>query len=298
MKKTLSGLTKLTRFDEFGYFVIITTLLGIASAKGAFSARLAAILLANWLAVSFAFMVNDIEDAPEDAFSTKNRKRNPISQGMLSLKTARAAAMTVGLMALVLYALMGWWTFVCGLICLVLGTLYSIKTIRLKSIAVLDLISRGLILAGLPFFCSYFAFTNTLNHTWIWPFLFVMSVSVFYDHYDSNKGNFEHLSRLRQTGVLYGERTANMLKTVILIMVVSSAIISFFLIELVPAWVMVAISALVVLFFVPAYIRTRNNEANALIPGLLINTLERSAAIGLMLQFLIPWMVQFINLRW
>lgn len=297
MKNTLAGITKLIRFNEFGYFVIITTLLGIAAADGEFSMRLAVIVLANWLAVSFAFMVNDIEDAPDDAFSARKGQRNPISQGLLSTNTARTAATMVASMAVVLYAWMGWRTFIFGLVCLLLGLLYSKKTFRLKSIAGWDLISRGLILAGLPFLCGYFAFSITLNRTWIWPFLFVMSVSVFYNHYDLHTGNIEHLSRLRQTGALFGERTANILRTMIIIMVVSSGIISFFLIELVPAWVVITISALVVLFFVPVYIRTRKKETNEAMSGFLINTLERSAAIGLMLQFLLPWMVQIINSR-
>jgi 4-hydroxybenzoate polyprenyltransferase len=298
LKKTLSGLTKLTRFNEFGYFIVITTLLGIASAKGAFSERMAAILLANWLAVSFAYMVNDIEDAPDDAFSAKNSQRNPISKGMLSPKTARTAATLVGLLAIALYALMGLWTFIFGLTCLLLGAMYSVKIIRLKSIAILDVISHGLILAGLPFLSGFFTFTTTLNRTWIWPFLFVIFVSVFYNHYNQHKGDAEHLTRLRQTGALYGERSANTMMTVIIFMVVSTGIISLFLIDLVPAWVVIAISALVVVFFVPVYLKTRKSKANELMPGFLINTLERSAAIGLMLQFLIPWMVQFINSRW
>lgn len=298
MKKTLSGLTKLARFDEFGYLIVITTLLGIATAQGAFDLRLVIALFANWLAASFAYMVNDIEDAPDDAFSMKNYQRNPISIGLISPKTARTAAIIVGLLAAGCYALLGLWSFILGLLCLLLGIMYSVKTIRLKTIAFIDLISRGLILAGLPFLCGYFAFTSVLYRTWIWPFLFVMCLTVFYDHrVEMKTDEGEEGSRLRRTTALFGERSATMV-TVFLILVASSGIISFFLINLVPAWVMIVISALVLLFFVPTYIKTRKNETSELMPGFLINTLGRSAAIGLMLQFVIPWMVQFFQSGW
>ena len=109
LKKSFSALIKLVRFQEYGYFILITSLLGAVTAGGILSDRLLAILLANGLVVGFAHMVNDIEDAAEDVFSLKNSLRNPISSGLILPKTARLTAAIVGLIAVALFALMGRW---------------------------------------------------------------------------------------------------------------------------------------------------------------------------------------------
>ncbi|MFU8827509.1 MAG: UbiA family prenyltransferase [Brevefilum sp.] len=295
MKSTLTGLAKLTRLNEFGYFILITTLLGVAAAGGGFDQRLALVLLANGLAVGFAYMVNDIEDAPEDAFSGKNKQRNPISSGLISTKTAKTAARVFGLLAVGLYVLLGWWTFTFGMACLLLGILYSHKAIRLKSAALLNMVSRGLLQAGLPFLCAYFAFNTTLNRTWIWPFLFMVFLSFFYDLHDARRADeAERQTRQDRLAALLGYRFAAIMMTAVVILLGSSGIVSFFLISLVPAWVKVTISALFLLFFIPPFLKFRRSQPPELIRGLLFNTLERAAAIGMCLQFLIPWVGQIL----
>ncbi len=52
MNSTLKGIIKLTRFDEYVWFVIVTTLLGAAAGGGTFGWQLIVALLANWLAVA------------------------------------------------------------------------------------------------------------------------------------------------------------------------------------------------------------------------------------------------------
>lgn len=293
LKSTLTGLAKLTRINEFGYFILITTLLGVAEAGGVFDQRLVLVMLANGLAVSFAYMVNDIEDAPEDAFSTKNKQRNPISSGLISTKTARLAALVCGLVAAGVYVLLGWWTFTFGMACLLLGIVYSHKAIRLKTVALLDMISRGLLQAGLPFLCAYFAFNGTLNRTWMWPFLFMILLSIFNDLHDARRTDeAERQARQDRLAALLGERSAAIMMTAVVILLGSTGIVSFFLINLVPAWVKVTISALFLLFFVPPYIKFRRSETQESLRVLLFNTLERAAAIGLCFQYLIPWLVQ------
>ena len=47
---------RLTRFPEYVSFVIITTLLGAAAGQGSLEWPLIVVLVANWLAVGFAFM--------------------------------------------------------------------------------------------------------------------------------------------------------------------------------------------------------------------------------------------------
>jgi 4-hydroxybenzoate polyprenyltransferase len=139
LKKTIKGLAKLTRFCDYGYYVMVPSLLGVAAAKGSFSWQLLLVLLANWMAVGFAYMVNDIEDAPDDAFSTNRVKSNPISSGLVAPKTARIAALLMGLSAAISFAGLGVWPFIFGMISLTFGFLYSVKYVQLKSMAFLIL---------------------------------------------------------------------------------------------------------------------------------------------------------------
>jgi 4-hydroxybenzoate polyprenyltransferase len=158
MKKRLGSLMRLARYKEFVSFVVITTLLGAAVGNGAFGWRLITVLLANWMAVGFAFMINDVEDARDDALNPAKVKRNPVSAGDLSPRLGQAASFGVAILAAALYALLGAWPFVTGATCLIIGYVYSWRRIRLKSIPIADLISHGLMLAGLQFLAAYFTF--------------------------------------------------------------------------------------------------------------------------------------------
>ena len=299
LKRTFTGLIKLTRFNEFGYFGVITTLLGIAAARGNMSWRLLVVLMANWLAVSFAYMLNDIEDAPDDAFSVKNYQRNPVSVGLISPKTAKIAMLLTGLISVGLFALLGFWPLIFGITCLILGIMYSVKTIRLKTMTIIDIISRGLLLGGLPFLCSYFAFASTFNRIWFWPFLFVMSSTAFWEHHDEGRGAQDgRPSRLRQALLGLSERSASVVMIAMITLVTSSGVISFFLIDLVPAWVVLTITALLALIFVPLHLKTRRSESPQVMGGYIISAVERAVAIGLMLQFLLPWLDRLLDLGW
>ena len=79
MKLKLAGLVRLTRIKEYLFFVTVTTLLGVTAGNGSWGMRLVAVLLANILAVGFSFMINDVEDADDDALNPQKVMRNPVS---------------------------------------------------------------------------------------------------------------------------------------------------------------------------------------------------------------------------
>jgi len=293
LKRTLVGLARLTRFDEYVYLVIITTLLGAAAAGGSFNWQLVILLLANWLAVGFAYMINDIEDAPDDALSTMQTKRNPVSSGLISPKKGRIAAFLTSLLAIGLFALLGLWPLLFGVICILLGVLYSKKSIRLKTVAFLDVVSYGLILAGLPFLSGYFTYTSRLNRTWFWPFIFVMSISIYSELYNELKDlEGDRLARLRHTAIVLGERAAGLLMFGMLILALSTGVISFFLFDITPSWVILMLTALLVLFALPTLIKIRHGEGSLTSQGFLQKPLERAAALALIFHFLLPWLSQ------
>lgn len=170
---------RLARLDEFVGFVLVTTFFGF-NVAGAyqFSVPLVATLLGNLLAVAFAFMINDVEDADDDARDAKKVLRNPISAGDVSSRTAYIACFLVALGAAAFYAIAGWRPFVFGALCLFLGLLYSWRAVRLKAIPGADLVSHVLLLAALQFLCAYFTFQAS-GWRWVLPCAFVVAISLY-----------------------------------------------------------------------------------------------------------------------
>lgn len=299
MKKTIKGLAKLTRFSEFGYYIIVPSLLGVAAAKGSFSWQLLMVLLANTMAVGFAYMINDIEDAPDDAFSNNRVKINPISSGLIAPKTARIATLMMGLSAAGFYAVLGVWPFIFGMISLTFGFLYSVKYVQLKSVAFFDIVIHSLLLSGLPFLCGYFSFTSRLNRVWFWPFVFVIAIHIYLQlQRDLNDLRSGSKTKKGRTMVHLGERSVTSLMIAAAILGAFTGIVSFFVIDLVPSWVILMMAILAVLFILPVWIKLRREDGELKNEVFWRSAVERAAALALFLYFLLPWLDQFIQLGW
>jgi 4-hydroxybenzoate polyprenyltransferase len=297
LKKSLKGFIKLTRFNEYHYFVIVTTLLGVAAAKGTMDWRLFVLLPANWLAVGFAFMFNDVEDAPDDALSTNKINRNPISAGLITPKTAKKSAVLVGLISAGLFALLGQWPFILGLISLILGYLYSVRGVRLKTFPFLDLYFHSLMLAGLQFLCGYFTFASQLSSTGLWPFLFVISISMYVElHNEIRDIESDRAVYLRQTAIGLGEKNTQILMLILLIIGAFSGAVSLFLIDLIPLWVVLTMMILLGIFSLPTLLKITHEEGSMAILIALHKPLEQAAALALVLQYVLPWLDQVWNL--
>jgi len=297
LKKTLKGLAKLTRFDEYIYFVIITTLLGVAAAKGTFDWRFFVLLPANWLAVGFAFMINDVEDAPDDALSNKKINRNPVAAGLITPRTAKISTFLVALISAILFAFLGLWPFIFGLVSLILGFLYSYRGVRLKTMALFDILSHCLMLAGLQFLTGYFSFENTLNQYWFWPFTFVMAISVYGELFNEIRDiENDRAAQLRHTAIILGDRAAHILMVIVLVIGAFSGVVSLTMINLIPGWVLLLMAVLSALFVLPPLFRIKQGDTSIAIQGSFQKPLERAAASALILQYLIPWLDQVLNL--
>jgi 4-hydroxybenzoate polyprenyltransferase len=298
LQKTLKGLVKLTRFDEYVYFVVITTLVGVASAGGGFNWRFFVLIPANWLAVGFAFMINDVEDAPDDALSKHKSNRNPVSAGLIPPKTARIATFIVGAFSAALFALLGLWPFIFGLITLILGYLYSFRGIRLKTIAFFDILSHGLMLAGLQFLCGYFTYANRLEKNWFWPFTFLMAVSIYGKLYNEIRDiQDDRQANLQHTAVVLGERSTQILMFIMLGFGIFAGAVSLIVIEIIPIWVFLLMALLSILFIIPKAIKIRRNDSSMVIQASLQKPFERAAALALLLQYLLPWLAALLKLN-
>ena len=163
----IKGLISLSRWKEQLYLVSLTFLGGLIahSVYGIqLDWRIFMVALANFLSVTFAFMINDMEDAEDDAANPISAKRNPITNGMLDLKTAWIACGVVVLIALLGYLAGGLIVLMIGVLNLTLSFLYSWKPVRLKSSTIgLDVVSHTLMLGGLLPLGGYFVSTSQVH---------------------------------------------------------------------------------------------------------------------------------------
>ena len=200
---------RLSRWREHVPFTIPLTvggaMLAVSMNDLAIDWRIVLVTLANILAVSFAFMINDLEDAPDDALNPKKRAHNVISSGILSYREGMIVTWATFLLSLALYGLSGVWTLSLGLLTLVLSYLYSAYPFRWKARPVTDVVSHALMLSALLIMVGYFTYHQSPGVAWYMiaaAFLF-SAYGQFYnqiDDYDVDKA-----AGLRNTVVLLGK---------------------------------------------------------------------------------------------
>jgi 4-hydroxybenzoate polyprenyltransferase len=286
MKLKITALIRLTRYREYLFFVIITTLLGARAAYGLFGWRLVLVLVANWLGVAFAFMINDVEDSPEDALNPAKVNRNPVSGGLLSIRDANIASFSVAAMALMAYSFLGVRPFLAGLVCLLLGFLYSWRPVRLKVIPCLDLISHCLMLAGLQYLAAYFSFQPNVPGPWVFPFILVVTISLYGELFNELRDYKEDVrAGLTHTATLLGLRKTYWLMMSLAVIGVCSGLATVFWADLFPVWVLLLALALAAVFFLPALLRARKMRSTLELQQSFQKPLEVGTALALLAQF-------------
>ena len=301
MIQTIKALLRLARYKEFSFFVTVTTLLGVASANGHFGIRFGIVLAANWLAVAFAFMINDVEDAPDDALNPLKLKRNPVSAGDLTARTASLASWAVAFVSAGLYLLLGLWPAILGAISLALGYLYSWRLIRFKNMPFIDLASHCMMLAGLQFLPALLAFDPHPSLQWIFPFTFIVCISLYGELFNELRDLDGDLAAgLNHTASKLGYRPTYWMMMSLLVVGVICGSITFFVLKIIPTWVVITLVALVVLFIIRPAMKARRQKSSLALQQSFQKPLEAAAALALLAQFIYPWanpwIIQWINM--
>ena len=205
----LQGLIQLTRWKEYVPFVVPLTLTGALMAARPngilLDWRLLAVMLANILVVAYAFMINDIEDAPDDARDPARAARNPISTGRIPAKIGYSACRVVALVTLALYAFGGVWVLAIGIATLLLSHLYSWRPVRLKAWPVTDILSHSLMLSGLLLLAGYFIYHDSPGIVWFVAAA-VTLVSVYGQLYNQLRDyDMDKAAGLNNTAIILGE---------------------------------------------------------------------------------------------
>jgi 4-hydroxybenzoate polyprenyltransferase len=240
MTLKMRGVIRLTRWREYVPFVIPLTLLGAILAAETDHLRLdwriIVTIIANTLAVGYAFMINDIEDAPDDALEAHRAAKNPVASGELTPRQGWAASLTVAAVTLVLFALVGVWPFIIGSLTLALSHFYSWKPIRLKAWPVTDILSHSLMLSGLLFLAGYFTYSGNPGLVWLVA-LAATLISVYGQLYNQLRDyDMDKAAGLYNTAIVVGKRNARL-------MMYSSVALAgiFFLyaiyVQIIPLWI-------------------------------------------------------------
>ncbi len=238
----MRGVIRLTRWQEYLPFVFPVTLLGallaVRSQNGTLDWRLAVVLLANVLAVAYAFMINDIEDAPDDAREAHRAARNPVACGEITPRQGWLASGGVALIALILYALAGVWPFVIGLLTVALCHLYSWKPIRLKAWPVTDILSHSLMLSGLLFLTGYFAYDQTPGLVWLVA-LAATLLSVYGQLYNQLRDfEMDKAAGLNNTAIIIGKRNAQWMMYSVVVVALLLMLYALIM-HVIPLWIVI-----------------------------------------------------------
>lgn len=217
------GFIRLSRYQDYLAFVTVLTLLGWFFSGMTLTTeatlKVLIILIANLLAVGFTFMINDIEDADDDALNPDKAKRNPVSAKILSEPLAYAAALAVAILCYLLFYSQNTISFVMGAATLILGILYSWRPVRLKSIPILDLVSHSLMLAGFQFIAAYFVFIpdSGVSIRWVLPLILVVAVSMYGELFNELRDfHFDQKAGLLHTAALLGKNYTKLLMNTLL----------------------------------------------------------------------------------
>jgi 4-hydroxybenzoate polyprenyltransferase len=295
--KIIKALIRLTRFKELTFFVTVTTLLGVASAKGEVSWQLLGVWAANWLAVVFAFMINDVEDAEDDALNPKKAKRNPVSSGELSPRLATVASFAVAAVSALLYYMLGYWPFILGTFSLFLGFVYSWKKIRLKNMAFIDLASHCMMLAGLQFLPAYLAFDHRpQNFYWLFPFTCVVAISLYGELFNELRDLEGDLKAgLRHTAAVLGARHSYWLMMLVFFIGVYCAFVTMFLLDIIATWVVIVLLVAAAVLVTAPVLKARRNRSSLAVQESIQKPIEIAGVIALGAHFVGPWAWAFIG---
>lgn len=290
----IKGIIHLSRWKEQLYLVSLTFLGGLVAymVHGTqLDWRVFVVALANFLTVSFAFMINDMEDAEDDAAHPISAKRNPITNGTLDLKTAWIACGGVVLLALVLYFLGGGIVLAIGILNLILSFLYSWKPVRLKSSTIgLDIVSHTLMLGGLLPLAGYFIYTNQVHSTIVFVAVATILASTYGQLYNQARDfDADKKAGIKNVTIRVGKKNAFILMYGAIAVAVVCGVLGVIQMGL-PDWFLpvVAVSIVIGLVMTFLFIRT---DASGKPPLDITGQLQTGflIALNLVLAFWVIW---------
>ena len=155
-----------------------------------------------------------------------------------------------------------------------------------------------MMLSGLQFLSGFMAFNyETAAFTrWFFPFLFVICISLYGELFNEIRDLEGDLKAgLRHTVAVLGKKISTAIMVVVVLMGVASAVITIFVVKLLPGWVCWTTVILAVIFIIPPLIKAIQHKNGVVLQESLQKPLEIAAAFSLLLMLVIPWAAQFFH---
>lgn len=201
MKTKLLGFYKLTRVNDYFAQSFATVSLMATFIEGTINPFVFThLFLTNLFITAFSFAINDLEDAPDDALDPKKRLRNPISAKLITRSQGLVFTTLLAIISILLVWPFGQLARIIALTCLLLGFLYSYKSVRLKSMPIIDLVSHGLFLGTAQILIAAIGFGLELSPKIYLVALIAFSFSVLSDFYSEIRDyKVDRLSNINNT---------------------------------------------------------------------------------------------------
>ena len=239
----INAILRLSRWREHIPWALPLTLLGMLLASElnegvTLDWQVITLSIANILTMSFAFMINDVEDAEDDARDPYKKQRNPISSGAISKAEGMLITWGAFIVAFLLYLPSGFWVILWGSLMLVLCYAYSTRRIRLKARPIVDIVSHVLMLGSFLIMTGYYAYDSSPSVAWL-AIIGITLVSAYGQLYNQvDDYEVDTQAGLRNTVVLLGKRPTQILMYLALV----TAIIFLLLLvlqDVFPRWIII-----------------------------------------------------------
>lgn len=215
LSSKFNAVIRLTRWREHVPYtiplVVAGAMLAVHLSDATLDWRLLAVVLANILAMAFAFVINDVEDAPDDALNPAKKEHNVISSGLLTRREGILLSVATFVVSLALYAVGGVWSLGVGAATLILCYLYSAYPFRFKARPITDVTSHALMLSGLIILSGYWSYSQEVNIAW----LVIIAATLFsaYGQFYNQIEDYEvdKEAGLKNTVVLIGKQNTTFL---------------------------------------------------------------------------------------
>lgn len=265
----LQSITKLVGSPDYLPATLAATLLGATAGGGGSLTRVGIAILSNLMLFCFAVVYQKIETAPVAAAAQNGNKTNPIASGEVSIKFSRRLSAVIVLLCLASAALLGPLNIALGLLGVLLAIALSHRGLNLGNSALMRLGKQQTLLSVIFGLSGFLAASQQLKSEAILLTIFFLGFGFLFAAWTADKAT-RPLSRP--------------LLIILMVFATAAAYLLFFVLEIIPAWVLLMIVLLSAAFALLLHRFNRNQQS---IPEILFDSLALSTAVSLITSYLV-----------
>lgn len=285
MKKAFKAFSKLTQLKQSLPVLVFATLLGAASIQTPPGIDLIAVLLANILVSWVFFIQRNLQFAALDLTKPQKHAQNPIVSGDFKLNLARFLWVFFAVLAIALYALTNTKTLISGLALLLITILLNWRKAGLQRFFYLRTDPYQWLING--FFCllGSLSINQQIKPFTLLSIAFIVFILLYITIIDE----------LRQPETHYSVRFLSIAAIISLTLACCIAAALFFVIRILPYWIVGLFILLLLILLLPQILeRLREKKKPIIVLNQLRTPLFHSAAIALIIHFIVPILYQLI----